>query len=75
MAIFEMRNAEEAKKVIAGLDNTPMDRAHTFHAYRYADIVSVLANSEEVALPVKEKFAPLAKATEYMFFPLSFSEV
>ncbi|KAK8821674.1 hypothetical protein WA556_002121 [Blastocystis sp. ATCC 50177/Nand II] len=65
MAIFEMRNAEEAKKVIAGLDNTPMDRAHTFHAYRYADIVSVLANSEEVALPVKEKFAPLAKATEY----------
>ncbi|KAK8822369.1 hypothetical protein WA577_005533 [Blastocystis sp. JDR] len=66
MAIFEMRNAEEAKKVIAGLDNTPMDRAHTFHAYRYADIVSVLANSEEVALPVKEKFAPLAKATEYI---------
>ena len=36
MAIFEMRNAEEAKKVIAGLDNTPMDRSHTFHAYRYA---------------------------------------
>ena len=70
MAIFEMRNAEEAKKVIAGLD-----RAHTFHAYRYADIVSVLANSEEVALPVKEKFAPLAKATEYLFLFPSFSEV
>ena len=67
MAIFEMRNAEEAKKVIAGLDNTPMDRAHTFHAYRYADIVSVLA--------VKEKFAPLAKATEYLFLFPSFSEV
>lgn len=74
MAIFEMRNAEEAKKVIAGLDNTPMDRAHTFHAYRYADIVSVLANSEEVALPEKEKFAPLAKATEYMFLLSSCSD-
>lgn len=69
MAIFEMRNAEEAKKVIAGLDNTPMDRSHTFHAYRYADIVNALRNSEEVALPSKENYAPLNKVMTTMSVP------
>lgn len=61
IAILEMRSAEEAKKVIEGLDNTPMDRSHTFHVYRYADLANLLSNSEELVLPEKESYAPLKK--------------
>ena len=62
IALLEMRNAEEAKKVIDGLNNTPMDRSHTFHVYRYADVVNLLENAEELNLPEKDSFAPLKKA-------------
>lgn len=56
-----MRSAEEAKKVIEGLDNTPMDRSHTFHVYRYADLANLLTSKEELVLPEKESYAPLKK--------------
>ena len=66
-----MRTAEEAKKVIEGLNNTPMDRSHTFHVYKYADIVNLLTNNEELVLPEKESYAPLKKAQTqlYLLFP------
>ena len=63
IAILEMRTAEEAKKVVEGLDNTPMDRSHTFHVYRYADIANLLSNEEELVLPEKETYGPLKKAS------------
>ena len=62
-----MRNAEEAKKVIDGLNNTPMDRSHTFHVYRYADVANLLENAEELNLPEKESFAPLKKAQTTLY--------
>ena len=62
-----MRTAEEAKKVIEGLDNTPMDRSHTFHCYKYADIVNLLSNEEELVLPQKENYAPLKKAQVQLY--------
>ena len=58
-----MRTAEEAKKVIEGLNNTPMDRSHTFHVYKYADIVNLLTNDEEMVLPEKDSYTPLKKAS------------
>ena len=60
-ALFEMSSPEEAKKVIAGLHNTPMDRLHTFHLYSYADVVSSLADPSSLELPDRESFAPLKK--------------
>ena len=63
-----MRTAEEAKKVIDGLDNTPMDRNHTFHVYRYADIANLLSNEEELVLPEKESYGPLKKAQAVVYY-------
>ena len=67
IALLEMRNAEEAKKVIDGLNNTPMDRSHTFHVYRYADVANLLENAEEMSLPEKESYAPLKKAQTTLY--------
>lgn len=61
IALFEMRNAEEAKKVIAGLNNTPMDKSHTFHLYTYADLLASLEENDSSKLPSKESFGPLQK--------------
>ena len=60
-ALFEMGSPEEAKKVISGLHNTPMDKLHTFHLYSYADIVESLQDPTTMELPNKESFAPLKK--------------
>ena len=60
-ALFEMASAEDAKKVIAGLHNKPMDKHHKFHVYSYADIVDSLQDVSSSELPNKESFAPLKK--------------
>lgn len=62
-----MSTAEEAKKLIAGLDNTPMDRTHTFHVYRYADVVSCLNDKGESVLPPKESYPPLHRASTIVY--------
>lgn len=74
IAILEMRNADEAKKVVEGLDNTPMDRSHTFHVYRYADVANVLENGDDMVLPEKETYAPLRKAQIQLYVLLSVVE-
>ena len=61
-----MKSAEEAQKLINGLDNTPMDKSHTFHLYKYADIVACLEDQEELTLPSKESYPPLVKASVVM---------
>ena len=70
-----MKDAEEAKKMISGLNNTPMDRSHTFHVYSYSDIVDVLENKEEVPIGKREDYPPLEKVSSevyllYLFFSL-----
>lgn len=67
IALLEMRNAEEAKKVIDGLNNTPMDKNHRFHVYRYADVANLLENAEELSLPEKDKYTPLQKAQTTLY--------
>lgn len=67
IAILEMKSAEEAQKLIKGLDNTPMDKSHTFHLYKYADIVACLEDQDETALPSKESYPPLVKASTVMW--------
>lgn len=68
-----MSSAEEAKKLIAGLDNTPMDRTHTFHVYRYADVVSCLSDKGESVLPPKESYPPLHRASTIVYvLPMPF---
>ena len=62
-----MKSAEEAQKLIKGLDNTPMDKSHTFHLYKYADIVACLEDQDETALPSKESYPPLVKASTVMW--------
>ena len=66
IAILEMKSAEEAQKLINGLDNTPMDKSHTFHLYKYADIVACLEDQEGLTLPSKESYPPLVKASVVM---------
>ena len=61
MAIVEMKTAKEAQKLIEGLNNTPMDESHTFHLYKYSEVVNCLQNEDD-ELPTKESYAPLAKA-------------
>ena len=62
-----MSSAEEAKKLIDGLDNTPMDRTHTFHLYRYADVVSCLNDKGDSTLPPKESYPPLYRASSVVY--------
>ena len=53
MAIVEMKTAKEAQKLIEGLNNTPMDKSHTFHLYKYSEVVNCLQNEDD-ELPTKE---------------------
>lgn len=75
IAILEMSSAEEAKKLIAGLDNTPMDRTHTFHLYRYADVVSCLEDKKDSGLPSKETYPPLSRALSVVYVTYSFNRL
>ena len=38
-----------------------MDKSHTFHLYKYSEVVNCLQNEDD-ELPTKESYAPLAKA-------------
>ena len=47
MAIVEMKTAKEAQKLIEGLNNTPMDKSHTFRLYKYSEVVNCLQNEDD----------------------------